>query len=534
MKTCGAETSPPERLLLVDDVPDNLAVLSGALEPAGYEIFTASSGQSALAIAAKARPDLILLDMMMPGMDGPSTCRALKQESVLREIPVLFVSARGDTHGVVEGFKAGGVDYIIKPFHAEEVLSRVATHLQISRLTRALRRKNDELSAEIERRQRAEAELHQAGHTIENFSALEATRGNIGGLVGQSAANRRIVGEIRRLHHFPNTSVLILGESGTGKELVARAIHCDSARARAPFVPVNCVAIPSELAESILFGHVKGAFTGATADRKGCFAMADGGTLFLDEIGDMPVSLQVKLLRVLEDGLVTPVGGTAPRRVDVRVIAATNADLDGRIAQGSFRHDLYFRLARYTVATAPLRERLDDLPALAGHFLRSFSAELGHSPPQLGAAALQALRRHRFPGNIRELKNILERAVIASEGALIEPHHLSLPLASVPRVTESAPSVPSDLPLNLEEAEDMLIRKAMAETSGNIAEAARLLGVHRTRIYRRLAHAGSARTETVSAVSPATSGTAFSAEHSAETGENAGVFARHEVGTPAA
>jgi len=286
-------------------------------------------------------------------------------------------------------------------------------------------------------------------------------------------------------------TVLITGESGTGKELVARAIHFGSTRAKGTFVPVNCVAIPSELAESILFGHVKGAFTGATADRKGCFELADSGTLFLDEIGDMPLGLQVKLLRVLEDGCVMPVGASEPRQVDVRVIAATNADLDARIAAGTFRSDLYFRLARYTVVTPPLRERLEDVPLLAAHYLKVFAAEMGQQPPGLSREVTAALKAYPYPGNIRELKNIIERALIQSGGETILPEHLQLQ-RSITAPTATIHSIPKKdftaaLPLNLAEAEEVLIQRALDETGGNIAEAARLLGVHRTRIYRKLA-----------------------------------------------
>lgn len=477
-----------QRVLLVDDVPENLSVLVTALEPKGYELLTASNGGAALKIAEKAAPDLILLDVMMPGLDGLETCRRLKAIPSLAETPVIFITARNEMESLVEGFKAGGVDYIIKPFQTEEVLSRVGTHLRIGRLTRELRARNEELSTEIERRKRAETDLRNADNKLEAFSDLEASRGNIGGLIGSSLAVRKVVEEIRRLNNFANTTVLILGESGTGKELIARAIHFGSDRARAPFVPVNCVAIPSELAESILFGHVKGSFTGATADRKGCFAMADGGTLFLDEIGDMPPGLQVKLLRVLEDGFVTPVGGSEPKRVNVRVIAATNADLPTRIGNGSFRQDLYFRLARYTISTAPLRDRIEDVPALAAHFLRSFAAEMGRQPPSIGEEALRALRGYEFPGNIRELKNIIERALIESDGGPIKAAHLAIstrgPKSAAPQ-TETA-----DLPLNMDAAEDALIQRALQATSGNVSEAARLLGIHRTRIYRKLAPSG--------------------------------------------
>jgi len=385
---------PREKILLVDDVPANLSVLTAALEPAGYEILAVPNGTTALKVAAKALPSLILLDVMMPLIDGLETCRRLKQDEVTRDIPVIFITARVETKSLVAGFQAGGVDYIVKPFHAEEVVSRVATHLQISRLTRELQKTNHELKAEMERRSQAETALKSADEKLSVLSGLEASRWNLAGLIGGSHVVRKIIEDIHRLHQFANTSVLITGESGTGKELIARAIHFESPRAKAPFIPVNCVAIPTELAESMLFGHVKGAFTGATADRKGYFELAHGGAIFLDEIGDMPVSLQVKLLRVLEDGCVTPVGTAESIKVDVRVIAATNADLGSRIAAGSFRQDLYFRLARYTVTTPPLRERLEDVPMLVSHFLEFICVGNGYEAAddqQRSAGRAQAL-----------------------------------------------------------------------------------------------------------------------------------------------
>jgi DNA-binding NtrC family response regulator len=483
--------SPSEKILLVDDVPANLSVLTAALEPSGYEILAASDGAAALKIAARAQPGLILLDIMMPEMGGLEACRRLKQNEATRDIPVIFITARDETKSLVAGFQAGGVDYVVKPFQAEEVLSRVATHLQISRLTRELQRKNRELKAEIERRSTAETALKSADEKLSVLSGLEASRWNLAGLIGGSRVVRKITEDIHRLHQFANTSVLITGESGTGKELIARAIHFESPRARAPFIPVNCVAIPAELAESMLFGHAKGAFTGATTDRKGYFELAHGGAIFLDEIGDMPVSLQVKLLRVLEDGCVTPVGAAESIKVDVRVIAATNADLASRIAAGSFRQDLYFRLARYTVATPPLRERLEDVPLLVAHFLQLFAAEMGMKAPLISDEALAVLKRYEFPGNIRELKNIIERALIESGTGTIERKHLHLlpPAAAIatPSPRQAKSEFASSLPVNLAEAEDLLIQRALQATNGNIADAARMLGVHRTRIYRKLA-----------------------------------------------
>jgi DNA-binding NtrC family response regulator len=422
---------------------------------------------------------------MMPGRDGYDICRTLKATESLRDIPVLFITAKHETESVLRGFRSGAVDYILKPFEAEEVLTRVQTHLRLNRLTRELAARNAELESEIARRRTADEKLT-------TLSAREAQRWGLPGFVGRSKLVRRILDDIERLQHFGKTSVLITGESGTGKELVARALHHHSPRSAAPFIAVNCVAIPSELAESMFFGHMKGAFTGATADRKGYFELADGGTLFLDEIGDMPAVLQAKLLRVLEDGEVTPVGATSPRRVDVRVLAATNADLAAKIADGHFRQDLYFRIARYAVEMPPLRERPEDLAVLAAHFLQLFASEMGRTPPVLTPEALALLEGYTFPGNVRELKNVIERALILSGGEAIKREHLQL-LASTPRpegVKTSAPSF-ADLPLNLEEAEQALIQRALQQTGGNVAEAARLLGVNRSRIYRRFGPNGS-------------------------------------------
>jgi DNA-binding NtrC family response regulator len=479
-----------EKILIIDDNPANIRLLSDALEQHGHEILTASDGDSGLRIAGLAKPALILLDVMMPLLDGMATCRSLKRTDTTREIPVIFITARHEMESVVAGFRSGAVDYIHKPFHLEEVLSRVETHLQIGRLTRQLRARNDELEKEIERRRDAEEARRTADERYLRLSADEAARWGIAGFVGESRTVRKIVEEIKRVHRFANIGVLIQGESGTGKELVARALHHGSPRSAAPFIPVNCVAIPAELAESMLFGHVRGAFTGATTDRKGWFELANNGTLFLDEIGDMPLPLQGKLLRALEDGEIHPVGGVKPIIVDVRVIAATNADVPAKIVDGSFRQDLYFRLARYVVDMPPLRERLDDLPLLVSHFLRLFSNEMGMSPPAVAPEAMTLLGSYSFPGNVRELKNVIERALIESGGGSIQRRHIHL-LDDVPKrqlsVPVPTPGIPNSdtIPLNLDTAEQMLIQRALNQAGGNVAEAARLLGVNRSRIYRR-------------------------------------------------
>jgi DNA-binding NtrC family response regulator len=483
----------PEKILIVDDTPANIRLLTDALEPRGYEIYAASSGDAGLKIAARTRPDLILLDVMMPGRNGFEVCRALKADAATRDIPVLFITAKQETENVLQGFRAGAVDYILKPFQAEEVTSRVETHLKLHRLTRELTARNAELEAEIARRREAETARATADERLSTLSAREAQHWGLAGFVGRSRLMQRILEDIERLHHFGKTTVLITGESGTGKELVARAIHHRSPRAAAPFIPVNCVAVPGELAESMFFGHTKGAFTGATADRKGYFELADGGTLFLDEIGDMPATLQAKLLRVLEDGEVTPIGAAQPRRVDVRVLAATNAELSAKIAAGEFRQDLYFRLARYSVETPPLRERREDIALLAAHFLQLFAAEMGLAPPALRADALALLETYPFPGNVRELKNVIERALILSGGEAIEREHLQLLKSVRPQASgepqKTASTSFGDLPLNLDEAEQALIQRALETTGGNVAEAARLLGVNRSRIYRRFPQA---------------------------------------------
>jgi len=493
---------PKEKLLVADDNPVNINVLRDALEPHGYEILAAPNGETALKIAQRAAPGLILLDIMMPGLDGLEVCRRLKAIEATQEIPVIFLTARQEMESLAEAFQAGGVDYVTKPFQPEEILIRIENHLRTRRLTRELMEKNaalelrteeltaanEKLRVEISRRERAEDAVQAADEKLAVLEGREAERWGGAGFIGKSRTVARILADVRKLHNFGATSVLLTGESGTGKELIARAIHLGGQRAKKPFIPVNCVAIPADLAESMFFGHLKGSFTGAVSDRKGFFELADGGTLFLDEIGDMPMPLQAKLLRVLEDGVIVPVGAATGGTVDVRVIAATNVDLHAKIAAGSFRQDLYFRLARFTVATPPLRERPEDVPILAQHFLNLFALDMGMRAAEIDQAALAILSAYPFPGNVRELKNIIERALIESGGKRVEPRHLHLlktpatpasPIGAVPRY--------SDLPLSVEAAEEELIQRALSQTNGNIAEAARLLGINRTRIYRKLA-----------------------------------------------
>ena len=462
------------KVLIVDDTPENLRLLRQTLETRGYSILVATSGATALQVSERANPDIILLDVMMPGIDGFETCLQLKASEKTRDIPVIFITARAETEAIVRGFEIGGVDYIVKPFQDDEVLMRVQAHLHINQLTRALAQKNEELRAEIARR--------------EMINAREVEHWGIDGFVGESQTIRNSLDSIARLQNI-ETTVLITGESGTGKELVARAIHHGSPRATNPFITVNCSAIPHDLAESTLFGHLRGAFTGADRDRPGYFELADKGTLFLDEVGDMPLDLQAKMLRVLEDGGIQPLGSTREKHVDVRVVAATNVDLEAGIDAGTFRQDLYFRLARFPVRVPPLRERREDIPLLTQHFLRLFAVEMGLQLPGITDEALNMLKIYEFPGNVRELKNIVERAVIESDGLDVCPEHLHFFRPFRDRTSNQRPeadSLVSKLPLNLKEAEDFLIQRALDQTGGNIAATARLLGTNRPRIYKFL------------------------------------------------
>ena len=479
-------------ILIVDDVPANRELLRQTLEPAGYEVLLAPDGPTTLKVAVRASPDLILLDVMMPGLNGYETCRRLKAGDATHAIPVLFITAQHETPDVVEGFRAGGVDYITKPFQTEEVLARVETHLKISRLTGALQRKNSDLEAEMARRERAEDALATADARLSLLSEREAERWGVAGMLGQTGTFAKIVENIRKAQQAGNLGVLITGENGTGKELIARAIHFGGPRAKGPFIPVNCSAIPRDLAESLFFGHLKGAFSGAHTDQKGYFELAHGGTIFLDEVGEMPMALQPKLLRVLEDGRVTPLGATREKQVDVRVVAASNVDFQKKIAAGEFRQDMFFRLARFTVVAPPLRERREDIPLLAAHFAKLFAKEMGRKAPSISAGAAAVLMTHPFSGNVRELKNLIEGALLESGGNEICPEHLRfVSLGATPAIPAASPAATAssctDLPLNLDQAERLLIQRAVAQAGGNVSKAAELLGVNRARIYRTMA-----------------------------------------------
>ena len=434
-------TSAQEEILVVDDTPANLRLLSDLLTQHDYRVRPAADGALALKSVAARTPELILLDVNMPGMDGYEVCRRLKAEEKSSRIPVIFISAFGDTRQKVIGFEAGGIDYITKPFEAEEVLARVKTHLRLRQAEEALRNAHNTLELRVQERT---AELRRALEEIEGLKSQLELRNDylqeavveakaFGDLVGQSAALRHIVSQIDVVAPT-EASVLILGETGTGKELVAHEIHRRSARKEGPLVRVNCASIPRELFESEFFGHVKGSFTGAVKDRAGRFETAEGGTIFLDEVGEIPLDIQNKLLRVLQEKRYERVGSDVTRRADVRIVAATNRDLKKAVAAGRFREDLYYRLNVFPIQVPPLRERLDDIPLLAKHFVELSSRELKCAKPRLTRAAVARLQNYDWPGNVRELRNLIERAVILARGGALD---FDLPITGQP-----APAAP--------------------------------------------------------------------------------------------
>ena len=448
------QTSAREEILVVDDTPASLRLLTEMLTQHGYHVRPAEDGALALESVDAKTPDLILLDVSMPGMDGYEVCRRLKADEKSSRIPVIFISAFGDTRQKVTGFDAGGTDYITKPFEAEDVLARVRTHLRLRQAEEALRNAQNTLELRVQERtaelqasyqalRESEEEARRAFEEIQRLKAqLEMQNAYLqeevveakafGDLVGQSPALRHIVSQID-LVAPTDASVLILGDTGTGKELVAREIHNRSRRKDKPLVRVNCASIPKELYESEFFGHARGAFTGAIKDRAGRFETAEGGTIFLDEIGEVPLELQSKLLRVLQEKRYERVGEDRTRLADVRIMGATNRDLKKEVAAGRFREDLYYRLNVFPIHVMPLKERLEDIPLLAKHFIELSVKDLRCPKPRLTRAGIAKLQSYDWPGNIRELRNVIERAVIISRGGVLD---FDLP------VTNSSPVLP--------------------------------------------------------------------------------------------
>jgi two-component system nitrogen regulation response regulator NtrX len=445
-----------ESILIVDDEAGVRAALAGILGDEGYAVEAVESGEDGLAALEARRYDLVLLDVWLPKMDGLETLERLR--AIDPEVPVVVISGHGSIETAVKAVRMGARDFVEKPLSLEKTLLVVRNAL---------------------RQRRLEAEVRSLKEQVEHRWVM----------VGESPAIQRLRADIAQAAPS-NGRVLIYGENGTGKELVARNIHAQSRRAAGPFVEVNCAAIPEELIESELFGHTRGAFTGAQAAKKGKFELADGGTLFLDEVGDMTLKTQAKVLRVLQEQKLEPVGGTGSVTVDVRVIAATNKHLDEEIRRGSFREDLYFRLNVIPFHVPPLRDRRQDIPLLAAHFLSAISAEYGKRPKQLAPEALAALVAQPWPGNVRELRNTIERLVIMTPGDRIEARHLPAPLlagAAPPPAPAPAAGGPfSSLAEAREDFEKRYIWRTYQECGRNMSRTAEALQVERSNLYRKM------------------------------------------------
>jgi len=450
-------------ILIADDEKNIRATLARALALEGYATEEAEDGARALACIEAGDIDLLLLDLQMPVMDGLALLERLAGRE--RRPPVIVLTAHGSIERAVRAVRLGAVDFIEKPPSTERILVAVANALHLERLTRENRR-------------------------------LEEEAGLGGRLLGSSPPMQALRDTIRRVAPT-DAGVLVIGENGTGKELVARALHDGSARSTRPIVTVNCAAIPATLFESELFGHARGAFTGATEARRGKFQEADGGTLFLDEIGEVPPALQPKMLRALENGEVERVGGRGAERVNVRVVAATNRDLEGEVRAGRFREDLYYRLLVVPIRVPALRDRGDDIALLAVHFLEAACRRNRVRSKRLAPDALAALAAHPWPGNVRELRNAMERVAILVPGETIEMAHLGFLAAGIGTsgaaagaTGGSAPGGAFDLAAEVERHERALILAVLERTGWRMAKAARELGLERSHLYKKLSALG--------------------------------------------
>lgn len=448
---------PAAKILVIDDDAVARDLLAEALKKEGYEVEAFASGAEAIERGRKAPVDLVLTDIRMGSIDGLTVLREFKKFSP--DTPIVLLTAFGSLEGAIEAMKQGAYDYLAKPFKKEEIKLVVQRSLEHGRLVR----ENARYRAELRDR--------------EEWSQM----------VGSSPAMLEVYKLVARVSEGRST-VLLEGESGTGKELIAKAIHTNSPRRDKPFVPVNCAALPDALLESEMFGHEKGAFTGATAAKPGLFETANGGTLFLDEIGDLSAALQVKLLRVMQDQEVRRVGGTSSVKVDVRIIAATNRDLASLVSEGKFRDDLYYRLNVVRIVLPSLAERREDIPLLAYHFLRKYTGGTSHPVKGFLPETMALLQRYRWPGNVRELENAIERAVSLSHGPFIMPDDLPEAVRHAGSVQEEKPASkdahPEEALLTLDEVEKRHVIRVLKETKGNKVRAAKILGIDRRTLYR--------------------------------------------------
>lgn len=440
-------------ILVVDDEPLQRDILKTILADEGYETYTASSGEEALGIAAKYNPEVILTDLKMEGMDGIELIESVPKDSF--SPTMIIMTAHGTIDSAVEAIKKGAFDYLTKPLNKDSLLLTVRRAMERTELLK----ENLQLQKEL------------------------YDRFKIEGIVGKSGPMQEAI-EIMKKVSSSSVTVLIRGESGTGKELIARAIHYNSQRRTKPFTALNCSAIPDNLFESELFGYEPGAFTGAASRKIGLFEATNSGTLFLDEIGDLPLMMQSKLLRVLQDKEIRRLGGKDSIKVDVRIIVATNKDLEKELAKGNFREDLYYRLKVVTIELPPLRARKSDIPELVGFFMNKYNREFGKRVKDIEPAAMKGLSEYNWPGNIRQLESVTERAVLMSETETIRLKDIKTEL----RIPQSTEAFDIDIPvdgINFEELEKDLMRKAMSRSNGVVAKAAKLLGMsYKTFWYR--------------------------------------------------
>jgi DNA-binding NtrC family response regulator len=463
MTSADAATTSTDRVLVVEDDAAQRLGLQQLIRSWGYAVDAAADGRAALEKIKADRPTIVLSDLVMPSLDGLGLLKALKQEEA-GDITVVLLTAQGTVETAVEAIKLGAYDYLPKPIDPQRLRIMIA-------------------------------QLVERNSTLREMQALRRQlreHGSFGRMIGRSAAMRHIYQVIEQAAPT-SASVLVTGESGTGKELVAQTIHQLSPRVSQPFVPINCAAIPDNLLESELFGHEKGAFTGAIARRVGSFELANRGTLFLDEIAEMTSGMQAKLLRVLQERSFRTVGGTREIAVDIRVIAATNVDPAEAVKSGKLREDLYYRLNVFEIRLPALADRMEDLPLLADAFVREFSARNARDVVGVSDAALSALGRHRWPGNVREFRNVIERATIVARGRLIEPADLP---AFGHTATPSGSAGGSDLRpgTTVDEAEWRLIQITLEHTGGNKTRAAEMLGISLKTLHNKLNRAKSGHT----------------------------------------
>ena len=456
----AAAASDVRRVLVADDELNMRRVLEAMLRREGYEVITAANGVEALG-GMSAGVHTVITDLKMPVLDGMALLKRLSAE--YPDVPVVMITAHGSVENAVEAVKLGAFDYLEKPFEQEQIRQVVAKAMNTYTLARRDARPEE-----------------------------PSVRGRFR-LVGQAPAIRQIYGVVEKVASTPST-VLITGESGTGKELIARALHENSARHAGPFIKINCAAIPKTLMESELFGYEKGAFTGAVGAKPGRFELAHGGTLFLDEIGEIPVEMQVKLLRVLQESEFERVGGIKTIKVDVRLVTATNRDLVQDISAGSFREDLYYRLNVVPIHIPPLRERREDIPLLVEHFLAKFNDRLKKQIDSVSADAISRLVSYHWPGNIRELENLMERTMLFCERSEIQVSDLPPEIGGLPPMSAAgspnAASLKEAVRAETERVERELIQKALDETGGNVTQAARKLKISRKSLQTKMKELG--------------------------------------------